>query len=621
MSLDTNLIDTSIYQNDIIGYKDGIFESLAATPKSIPANLVEVWCRDTKDDTAIETITHYNRQTLTADTEIFYMQDSKSLNQTLSVSRLAAAKKVTVKDNQDFLLEVYRDQPAAEFGLYKATLQVVLNGQKIKRPTLCRLGGSFDSKIWPALQIVDNNVQTLKVAADLSFFGYTSADTGATLSQLYSANMDGTNQLRVSPNMLIMGVKNFEIVPFSQNMLFWGDPRIAGGIELFKVNRNGTSLNQLNDQIINPLQGQATEIKFTNDGNSVIYRDGQQENSMDIEMWLRTVPLSGGTPVVINAPLPIGGDIGVYDFAISKSFNKVAYLAGGIYPQLFASNFDGTNTKQILTTPTPSGFTIDWYETVKIPDPGDYIFIKTANRQITSQSFSTMVIKIDGSNSFSLPLNYVLLNLDSAGSHALLYDLFNPNNRKIFNLQTATSFDLPSLNLPFFSKDSTALVGIKLLTNGTLQATSISLDQGVESQLCPIANGIDMQIKEIGANEFLISTTNALTQITSFYLKSLSGTCTQKNSIPSTNFKMDEIIISPDRQKIILKITSVVDSKNHDQLYYIPLNGQASFAVNTAVFVGAKIETFLFLKDSRTVIYTGDQLSAGVKNVFKWYAP
>ena len=37
---------------------EGIFDGSVKTPSSTPASLVEVWCRDPKDPSGIETITH-----------------------------------------------------------------------------------------------------------------------------------------------------------------------------------------------------------------------------------------------------------------------------------------------------------------------------------------------------------------------------------------------------------------------------------------------------------------------------------------------------------------------------------------------------------------------------------
>lgn len=60
-NLDPKLVDVSVYQDYVIGHQEGIFEEFSSAPTSIPANLVEVWCRDRDDKQGIETITYYDR--------------------------------------------------------------------------------------------------------------------------------------------------------------------------------------------------------------------------------------------------------------------------------------------------------------------------------------------------------------------------------------------------------------------------------------------------------------------------------------------------------------------------------------------------------------------------------
>ncbi len=190
--LDSKLIDRSVYQNDIIGYQEGIFESESSMPASIPANLVEVWCRDTNDRSGIETITHYDRSTQVAVTRILSAGPGTSV-QTISdfnVSRVISPMLVTVTDGKDFTLKVYRDRPAAQLGLFQGSMTAVVNGQKVTRETSCRLGGGLDAKVWPARQIVDLNILLFKFTPDFQGFGLTST-TGDTIENLYRGDLQG----------------------------------------------------------------------------------------------------------------------------------------------------------------------------------------------------------------------------------------------------------------------------------------------------------------------------------------------------------------------------------------------------------------------------------------------
>jgi hypothetical protein len=632
-NLDPNSIDVSVFQSDVVGYKEGIFESESATPQSIPANLVEVWCRTTKDISGIETITHFNRKTAQADTEIYYTAANNTVKQTLVVSRVASMNTVTVQDGNGLVIEVYRDKPALEFGLFQGSMKAVISGKNLSLPVSCRLGGSFDSKIWPALQIVDNNVQKFQVAPDFSFFGYTSA-VGTAPSRLFSADTVGTNHLKVGPAMLLAGVKNFEIAPDAKSFVYWGDPRYPGGIELFKINRNGTGQFQLNELLTNSSQGQESDIRFSADGSRVFYRDGQQETGpeggADIEMWLRSVPISGGVPTVINPPLPLSGDVGVYKFGISKSQNKVAYLAGKTTAELFIADLDGKNTVKPTITYPSTGNAFEWYADVDVPAPGDYVFIMSRPMLASgSLSFVINAVAFDGSGSLPLPQNWSLKSVSPSGKNAVIYDaqnavVLNGKNffkTKLMNLQTGALTDLASWDKPVFSMDSSSLLGVKADSNGALQTTIFSLSLRTEAMLCPSASGSEISIKEVSSNVFLISSYDATKKILSFFLRTADGACLKKNSIPVANSSVSEMSISPDQKKLLVKASLLIDGKAHDQIYYIPLSGEAPLAVNTAVYVGAKVSSLQFLKDSQSILYLGDQLSPGENGVFLWRAP
>ena len=146
-ALNLSMIDFSIYQNEIIGQKEGIYTGESIAPTKIPAKLVELWCRDRKDEKGIETITYYDRNTGKAVNRIYY--SSQTGDGTLEarriedfpVARLLDSLKVVVKDEQGFELTVYRDQPAPEAGLFAGELKAVIDGQTVERKTYCRIGG------------------------------------------------------------------------------------------------------------------------------------------------------------------------------------------------------------------------------------------------------------------------------------------------------------------------------------------------------------------------------------------------------------------------------------------------------------------------------------------------
>ncbi|MGZ5279461.1 MAG: hypothetical protein ACXWC9_05940, partial [Pseudobdellovibrionaceae bacterium] len=226
--LDEGLIDSSIYQHEVVGYQEGIFEGAATTPTSVPANLVEVWCKDRNDEKGIETITHFDHVTNLAMNRIYYTESGTQTQiPDFSVARVVANKTIVIKDENGFELTVHRDQPAPQAGLFKAHLQATISGQKIARETFCRLGGSLDPKVWPAKQIVDFNVNNFKTSPDLNLLGYTS-HTATGIPNLYAINTDGTSHVQASPHLPVSGISKYLFSLDSKSLIYSADARLAG---------------------------------------------------------------------------------------------------------------------------------------------------------------------------------------------------------------------------------------------------------------------------------------------------------------------------------------------------------------------------------------------------------
>lgn len=623
--LDPALVDSSIYQGDVVGYREGIFESSATTPKTIPANLVEVWCRTTKGADGIETLTHYNRQTLQADTEIYRTEQGSQVQTTLIVSRVVGEKKVTVTNGPEFSLEVYRDKPAGELGLFQGSLALSLSGKKVSLATSCRLGGSLDAKVWPVQQIIDTRVKKIQMAPDLSFFGYSSSFSGEPAG-LFSATSLGLQNRKLTQPMLSKGVENFEIAPSSDTLVFWGDPRMPYGLELFRVQKDGTQLAQLNTPLTNSQQGQDSHISFSADGKRVYYLDGEQETGpeggADIEMWLRSVPLTGGTPSLVSIPLPLVGDKAVLGFVISKTLNRVLYLAGGVDAEIYLADGRG----QDVVNPFP-GLTFEWTTNLNISEDGKFAYFQPFPKFIDGKAnYTTYVVAMDGSYAGPMPVNWTVKGFTKfgqvllAGPDSVLVNGETIFDLKLFDLASGRLTNLPSLGQVALSQNGATLTGIQSDGAG-LQALSIDLATLGSTKMCAgISNG-ELRLTELVNGEHLLSVFNPDAGVLYFYTRSSLGACFKRNSIPLQSAKRKDILLAKDQGSLLVKVGVIADGKNQDQLFYVPLSGKPAFQITAPVFNGASISEMWFLPDSRTVVYAGVQLTPGEKHVFLWRAP
>jgi hypothetical protein len=642
--LDEGLIDKSIYQNEIIGYQEGIFEGQAIAPSSIPANLVEVWCKDRNDEQGIETITHFDHVTNLAMNRIYYTQNGAQTQiPDFSVARVVANKTVIVKDEKGFELIVHRDQPAPQAGLFKAQLTATISGQKINRETVCRLGGSLDPKVWPAKQIVDFNVANLKTSPDLNSLGYAS-NTATGVLNLYAINTDGTKHIQVSPNLPVSGVSNYIFSLDSQSLIYSADARLPGIRELFKFTFANSSLVQLSNRLVNADQGidLLQDFKLSDDGFSVIYGDGSfaVPTLINRPTWLQSVPLSGAAAPRALTPPPSMTLWGAKQFIVSK--NKVAYLCCDIKSDFYSVNIDGSGLIKI-TPPMPS----DWsFSTVTpVSGIGDYVYANAFSS--TPGQLRGYIVAIDGSDFVELPVNQIFDETILSPTHAVIYKIPCSDEscaRQLLNLKAKTLINLPTLiggarypdstHSPrlFFTKDSAALIGSKALSDGKLQAVSISTAAGEVKDLCPGVTSPQLIIKEIGQNKFSILAYDQSLQILNIYITQ-DSLCKKVNSAVATNPQLDflqDVSISGDSLKAIIKLSAygTVPDKytlagvpKASQLLYVPLNGKPAVIVDAPAHEAGTISQAVFLNDSRTVLFIGDQIRTLDQNIFLWTAP
>lgn len=646
-NLDPNLIDRSVFQNEVVGYQEGIFEGLDSTPTSIPANLVEVWCRDRKDQQGLETITHFDRQTNKAVNRIYFSSGpgQTQLIADFPVARVVGQNTVVVKDQNGFELTVYRDQPASEIGLFKGILTAVINGKSETRETSCRLGGSVDPQVWPNQQVVGLNVKKLKISPDRQYFSYV-ADQG---TSLYISKIDGSNQMKL--NSSLQDTLNFNFTADSKSLLFTADNSITARFNLMKVNIDGTAKVTLNPELTSTKESIPDDFKLTKDGLSVLYTNGEmgttRSGSWDpLAKWLQIVPLAGGTPLFLN-PIFRNTMVGVSNFDISDT--KAVFLCCGDRssahpggnPDLYSVNLDGTGLLKI--TPKTSTGEDSYYI-------GDYLKFAPGNSIVLSTKFA---VAADGSGAVEIPTGWQLDLISPSGEFALLISDYKASaTAELMSLKTGAVIALPNLNLQwtdnpgsnptneewtldstFFTKDSNALIGKKILSSGKLQAISVSIATGVSKDLCPGITSQHMLIQETSLGTYLILTYDQDLKMLNVFKSAANSACVSINSVAISNpnlTKIRSVSLSPDGQKMIatLALAKVDTTLNgfpeydkSSQLYYIPLNGRPAILINTPVYAAAAVSQSFFLADSKTVLFVGDQIRSGQTGVFKWTAP
>lgn len=613
-------IERSIFQDDIIGYREGIFQSEKSAPSSIPANLVEVWCRDTADRSGIETITHYDRSTQLAVTRI-HTAGAGSSTLTVSdfnVSRVISPMLVTVTDGQNFKLKVYRDRPAAQVGLFQGALEAVVNGQTVTRETSCRLGGSLDVKSWPSQEIVDLNIESFKYSADLQNYGFTS-HTGATVTDLFSGNVFGKSQSKLNAPTTSGGVRGFEFTPDSTSLVYWANERLKDTYELFKIGRDGTGYVQLEALASSNVNNAVnSKLEFSSDGSRLVYMDnpllaGNLNNETLNSVLLRTGGSTVLSPALPNASL-------FHFFAVSKSQNYVAFTFGTYASDLYISKLDGTGLfKAVIPYPNDgwSLVTDITLNPLEWSGASPYVFVRSLR---TSGSFGDIMysaIAADGSRVVSLPINWHRLFSDSTGSTVLLSNNLVSPAYRLMDLNTGALVDISSTSLPIFSNDGSSLIGTQVDVNGKAHAVAIDVRDGKSTAICPQVSLKTANYKELQDGTWLVATADDARDVFNFYA-SRNGLCVLRNSLPLSKPVIHGIYPMPDLKNLVVHLATA--ETNLQQLFFVPLDGRPPLRIDSPVISGAKVTSVQVLSDSRSVIYTGSQINAE-SHAFRWKAP
>ena len=579
-TVDRSLIDFSVYQSDIIGYRDGIYEGRNQAPTQIPSDLVEVWCRNTIDQTGIETIMHFNRATNTAMNRVYYATHNPNATYTkavipdANVSRVVGEKTVTLQSLVNglsiFDLTVHRDQPATSVGLFQAQMSVVINGQRISHDTSCRLGGLIDAKLWPARQLFDYGIINVSVSPEANTLVFSSSDGSAT--NIYSSTSDGAV------------MKNLTHSPSGMT--------VNSDFTLDSVGR------MVGYELDNIISGSA--------------------------LTFNSVALSGGAPVILNPTS--NTTMGVVPIS-SKTKNKFLFNWGIGLPQspdIFSVNADGTGLINI--TPTFIDPNETYFSTNAAPGMQVEDYILAYSLVNHGPQMNSYAVAIDGSGSQALsPLKFWAVN----GRFAFGVDA-SGTRHEVVDLKTANRYE-PSFDSAA-SDNATLFYGTKATADGkALTAIAMSLANGNEFELCPAVTASKMKLQDLGEGSILIlafepgSAQDLSPGLASGHLavyRANGGKCSLVNSTLITNSKLNmiqNVVVSADRQKIALLMLGYVGPVS--ELLYIPLNGQASYIVNTPVFETAEIYSAVFLNDSQSIVYVGDQITAGISNVFLWKAP
>lgn len=629
-NLPAQSVDVSIYQNEVIGFEDGIYESWSHEPKEIPVNLVELWCRDRDDESGIETIMHFDRSTNSAMNRIYYsVQDDEGkftsrMIPDFSVARVVSAQTVVARSGEGFELTVHRDQPATKPGTFVGQMKAEIDGQTVTRTTSCRFGGELDASVWPSKQIVDVNVLYSKLSPDKRALVY-SSDTGTSQiarANLYSSTAEGFQKSLLSSNLSTAN-NHFQISADARTILYSEDDNSPSLLPLFIVNRDGSDKVQVSGAL-----SVASNYSFSGSGRYLYFNSGTH-----LDPWLKSVSVAGGPTFDLNSlispvtnPVALGSNqiVAVNRFAVSTKSDSIAFICCASEMNLYVSGPEGVGFKKFNLN-LPSGYAP--YD-LKFSDLSDQVVQVGAwtNASLGPLLSLQLAVRTDTGRVVTVPPDWLWAGTSPDARIGLLINLKNRAQTKLMDLDTGQSHQLPLMSggvAAFFTQDSAAYVGVtKDPTSDRQKTIRVSTVDGRVQEICPQVN--TLAVVESSHNSFVIVGLDDSSQRLNIFATRDSGACTVANSLPSPEgtLKQVSLKVSSDKQKILLKSVSgsrvtAIESK----LFYVPLDGRPAYLISAPVSKTASIGVFEFASDHRQVLFEGNQIRANENNLYLWRVP
>ncbi len=240
--------------------------------------------------------------------------------------------------------------------------------------------GACKKESQPA-EVIPPVLDTAIIAKKIYFSGYNEDTAAIFWGEVFSCNLDGSNQQRISNNSnnFSLAIHTSDIVfSYDSTKLFVSSNRDNPNFDLFKMDLDGSNMVKIVCPAIPNSDNTTSTVFFQNDQKKV-FRKWTAAVNYTQEIW--TSNLDGSNTQKITDPV-LDGRCG-YPF-VDKIHNKILYTSysGNNAPEIYSMNFDGTNKLKISNDPaifrksmpaiSPDGTKIV-FEGAQMPDTADYV--------------------------------------------------------------------------------------------------------------------------------------------------------------------------------------------------------------------------------------------------------
>ena len=335
--------------------------------------------------------------------------------------------------------------------------------------------------------------------------------------------------------------------------------------------------------------GTAVKISETNNGTpfTQIYTVGISPNSRRVVFMARlnnaaplllySVPISGGTPVQLNAPLAAGE--GVRSFAVSNDSQRVVYFKSSMNGEqasdLYSALIDGSGAVVKLSGSRTGDQQLSIYSNYLLSPDSQHVVYRIDEGQQDKVQSSLYSVSISG------------------GTPIKLEDPFPSYNYLITFV---------------FSPDSAYLVyNRKTVLSAPNELFAVSLSGGLPRKLSTPTGyaGIDAKFLISADSKYVVFVAfqNTSPYTVDLYSTPVGGNGTAVQIGTSVGYSASiPVRITPDSQRVIYKVATTNMSKNYvDHLYSVPITGGASIRLDN---LDHGVDSLFYISpDSQHVVY------------------
>lgn|GEM_PF-1056367 len=215
--------------------------------------------------------------------------------------------------------------------------------------------------------------ESLQVTSDGSQVFYVADQEANDRSELFRVPIAGGLAEKVNSPLVAGGdvePDSIRLSPDGSLVLYIADQDVNDSNELYSVSTTGGTPVKLNAPLASGGDVFTSDLQFSPTGDRVVYSADQDANNVN-EIYI--VPSTGGTPVKLNAPLILGGD--VFEVQFSPNGSRVIYLAdqdtdntGELYSRAVRLQFAAGGGDWDTATNWDQGVTPDAVTEVRIGD-------------------------------------------------------------------------------------------------------------------------------------------------------------------------------------------------------------------------------------------------------------